>query len=162
MQSLLLALAHFLSTAFRRRLSLQLEVVALRHQLAVYERSRPRRFRIEPGDRVLWSLLARLWPAWRQALRFVQTRTVLEWQRCRFRDHWRRKSQRGGPGRPRIDPELRELIRRISRANPSWGSPRIVGELAKLGIAVAKSTVEKHRIRPAGTPSPLTSLSCRP
>ena len=142
MQSLLLALAHLLSTAFRRRLSLQLEIIALRHQLAVCARSRPRRFRIEPGDRVLWSWLARLWPAWRQGLRFVQTRTVLEWQRRRFRDHWRRKSQRGGPGRPRIDTELRELIRRISRANPTWGSPRIVGELANHGIDVAKSTVE--------------------
>ena len=62
MQSLLLALAHFLSAAFRRRLALQIEVVVLQHQLSVFERSRPRRFRIEPGDRVLWSWLARLWP----------------------------------------------------------------------------------------------------
>jgi len=54
------ALGHFLTAAFRGRLFLQLEIVALRHQLSVYERSRPRRFRIEPGDRVLWSWLARL------------------------------------------------------------------------------------------------------
>jgi transposase InsO family protein len=147
------ALRHFLAAAFRGRLSLQLEIVALRHRLAVYERSRPRRFRIEPGDRVLWSWLARLWPEWRDRVRLVQPRTVLEWQKRRFRDHWRRKSE-GRPGRPAIDPEIRALIRQISGANPSWGSPRIVGELAKVGIVVAKSTVEKYRIRVSGSPSP--------
>jgi hypothetical protein len=78
---------HFLVAAFRRRLFLQLEVVALRHQLAVHERSRSSRFPIEPGDRVLWSGLARLWPGWRNGLRFVRPRTVLEWQKRRFRDH---------------------------------------------------------------------------
>ncbi len=112
------ALGHFLAVGFRRRLSLQLEIVALRHQLSVYERSRPRRFRLKPGDRVLWSWLARLWPQWRDAVRFVRPRTVLEWQKRRFRDHWRRKSERP-PGRPAIDPEIRALIRKTSRANPS-------------------------------------------
>ena len=67
---------------------------------------------------------------------------------------WRIDSQGGRPGRPRIDPELRELIRRISRANSACGSPRIVGELAKLEIVVAKSTVEKYRFRASGSPSP--------
>jgi len=147
------ALGHFLTTAFRRRVSLQLEVAALRHQLTVYERSRPRRFRIEPGDRVRWSWLARLWPGWRHGVRFVQPRTVLEWQKRRFRDHWSRKSQ-GRPGRPAVDPDIRALIRQISRANPRWGSPRIVGELAKIGIVVAKFTVEKYRVRASGSPSP--------
>ena len=66
----------------------------------------------------------------------VRLRTVLEWQKRRLRDHWRRKSE-GRPGRPAVDPEIRALIRQISRANPSWGSPRIVGELAKVGIVVA-------------------------
>jgi len=79
---------------------------------------------------------------------------VLEWQKRRFREHWRRKSGRGGPGRPVIDAEVRELIRTISRANHTWGSPRIVGELGKLGIVVAKSSVEKYRVRPLGSPSP--------
>ena len=54
MRSLWLALVHLLSTAFRQRLALQLKTVALRHQLSVYERNRPRRFRVEPADRVLW------------------------------------------------------------------------------------------------------------
>ena len=87
-------------------------------------------------------------------MHFVRSRTVLEWQKRRFREHWRRKSERGRPGRPCIDRDIRELIRRISRTNPTWGSPRIVGELNKLGIVVAKSTVEKYRIRVTGFPSP--------
>lgn len=80
---------------------------------------------------------------------FVQPRTVIAWQQKRFRDHWRRMSQ---PGRSVIAPEVRELIRDMWRSNPTWGSPRIVGELRTLGLNVAKSTVEKYR--PIGyTPS---------
>ena len=154
MRSLWFALAHLLSTALRRRVSLQLEIVALRHQLAVYERSRPRQFIVKPGDRVLWAWISQLWPGWRQGLHFVRPRAVLEWQERRFRDYWRGKSHGGRPGRPCIDQDVRELIRRISNANPTWGSPRIVGELDRLGIAVAKSTVEKYRIRTTGSPSP--------
>ena len=66
-------------------------------------------------------------------------------------------SQSGTPGRPAITKELREPIRRLSRANPTWGSPRIAGELAKLGIDVAKSTVERYRVRPTAPPSPTWS-----
>jgi len=147
------ALLSVICTGFRSRLSLQLEVVALRHQLSVYQRS-SNRPRIQPGDRALWTWLARHWSGWRDVLIFVQPATVLAWQRRRFCKHWARISQHGSPGRPAIRVEVRELIRKISRANPGWGSPRIVGELAKLGIEVAKSTVEKYRIRPNTSPSP--------
>jgi transposase InsO family protein len=153
MRTILLLLVRWLLTCLRPRLSLQLEVLALRHQLSVYQRT-CRRPRIAPADRILWSYLARIWAGWREHLRFVKPDTVLAWQRTRFRDHWRRLSQAGRPGRPPIAKELRELIRRLSRANPTRGSPRIVGELAKLGIDVAKSTVERYRVRPAGPPSP--------
>ena len=85
---------------------------------------------------------------------FVQPATVLAWQRRRFRDHWARLSRRNLPGRPAVSQELRTLIRDISAANPRWGSPRILGELRKLGIAVAKSTIEKYRVRPRRPPSP--------
>ena len=73
----------------RARQSLQLEVLALRHQLAVHQRSvaRPRTQR---GDRILWSLLSRHWNGWREALIFVRPETVMRWRRRRFRDHWRR------------------------------------------------------------------------
>ena len=147
------ALLAVISTVARSRFSLQLEVVALRHQLSVYRRS-VKRPRIRPGDRILWSWLSRLWPGWREVLAFVQPGTVLSWQRRRFREHWARISRHGPPGRPTVSKEIQDLIRRISRANPDWGSPRIVGELGKLGITVAKSTVEKYRIRPSKPPSP--------
>ncbi len=153
MRTLLLFLVRWLQTTLRPRVALQLEVVALRHQLAVYQRScwRPR---ISPADRLLWSYLARVWAGWREHVFFVKPDTIIAWQRKRFRDHWRRLSQGGTPGRAAITKELRELIRRMSRANPTWGSPRIVGELAKLGIDVAKSTVERYRVRPTAPPSP--------
>ncbi len=133
-----------LSSNFRSRLSLQLEVAALRHQLSVY-RSKGQRPRIAPPDRLLWSILAKLWSQWRGALFFVQPRTVTLWQQKRFRDYWRVLSQHSPLGRPRISPELRNLIKRMWSSNPTWGSPRIVGELRTLGIHVAKSTVEKYK-----------------
>jgi putative transposase len=133
-----------ISTWFRSRLSMQMEFIALRHQVSVYQQSisRPK---LRPSDRLLWAWLSRLWPGWQQALAFVQPRTVIAWQRKRFRDYWRRLSQRGKLGRPAISRDVRELIQDMWRSNPTWGSPRIVGELHKLGINVAKSTVEKYR-----------------
>ncbi len=154
MRTLLLLLVRWLLTTFRPRVSLQLEVLALRHQLTVYQRT-CRRPRISPADRLLWSYLTRVWAGWREHVFFVKPDTIIAWQRKRFRDHWRRLSQGGTPGRPAITKELRELIRRMSRANPTWGSPRIVGELAKLGIDVAKSTVERYRVHPTAPPSPI-------
>jgi len=135
------------------RMSLQVEIAALRHQLTVYKRS-VRRPRVRPSDRILWAWLARYWDRWREALVFVQPATVLAWQRKRFRAHWTRLSRPGRPGRPTISQEVRDLIREISAANPRWGSPRILGELRKLGIPVAKSTVEKYRVRPRRPASP--------
>ena len=80
--------------------------------------------------------------------------TVIAWQRQRFRKHWPRLSRTGRPGRPEVSKEIRELIREISTANLLWGSPRILGDLLKLGIAVAKSAVEKYRVRLRRAPSP--------
>jgi len=140
------------STLIRSRLSLQLEIMALRHQLAVYQRT-TKRPQIGPGDRILWSWLSRFWSNWRDALVFVQTETVIAWQRKRFRDHWAKLSKQGRPGRPTLSNEIKVLIRKMSKANPSWGSPRIVGELGKLGISVSKSTVEKYRVQSRKPPS---------
>ena len=141
-----------ISTWFRSRLTMQMELIALRHQVAVYKQSisRPK---LQPSDRWLWMWLSRLWPGWQNALEFVQPRTVLAWQKKRFRDYWRRLSQSGKPGRPPISKEVRDLIRDMWCSNPTWGSPRIVGELRKLGITVAKSTVEKYRPRVRKPPS---------
>jgi putative transposase len=153
MPPIISALLAFVATLFRSRESLRLENLALRHQLAVYQQMihRPR---LRPSDRVFWVWLSLLWPGWQHALAFVLPRTVITWQQQRFRDHWRRLSRGRQPGRPTIAKEFRELIREMSQANPTWGSPRIVGELRKLGIDIAKSTVEKYRVRPCKPSSP--------
>ncbi len=108
-------LIHFLlmfaATSVRTRLHLQLEIAALQHQLSLYKR-REQRPRITAANRILWCLLAKLWSCWRAALHFVQPRTTLVWQSRRFRDYWRRLS-RPNPGRPRISPKLRSLIRHM-------------------------------------------------
>jgi putative transposase len=147
------ALLAFMAALFQSRASLHLEHLALRHQLAVYQRSVPRP-RLRMTDRLFWVWLSRLWSGWQSALAFVQPRTVIAWQRQRFCDHWRQLSEQGTPGRPTIAQEVRELIRTMWQANPTWGAPRIVGELQQLGIEVAKSTVEKYRVRPQTPPSP--------
>jgi putative transposase len=147
------ALLAFVVALFRSHRSMPRDILAPRHQLAVYQRSVPRP-RIWPMDRLLWSWLARCWSGWQDALAFVQPRAVLASQQRRFHGHWRCLSQNGKPGRPALATEVRELIRNISRANPAWGFPRIVGELRKLGIEVAPSTVEKYRMRPRKPPSP--------
>ena len=147
------ALLAFVVSLFQSRWTLHVRILALQHQVAVYKQTvaRPR---LHPSNRVFWAWLSRFWSRWQEVLAFVQPRTVIAWQRKRFRDHWRRLSQQGKPGRLAIPQEVRALIRDMWRANPTWGSPRIVGELRKLGINVAKSTVEKYRVRPPKPPSP--------
>jgi transposase InsO family protein len=147
MMPVLSASLAFVASLFRSRLSLQLEVMALRHQLGVYQRG-GKRPKLTPADRVFWSWLAQCWVDWRRALVLVKPETVVAWQRKRFRDHWARLSRRRRPGRPRVALEVQNLIRQMSLANRLWGSERIVGELQKIGINVAKSTVEKYMVRP--------------
>ena len=144
MRPVIAALCAFMASFFQSRWAVQLKILALQHQLAVYKQtvSRPK---LRPSDRFLWAWLSRLWPGWHQALAFVQPRTVLMWQKKRFRDDRRGLRQQSQPGRPAIAQEGRALIRDMWRSNPTWGSPRIVGEIRKLGINVAKSTVEKYR-----------------
>jgi putative transposase len=144
----------------RSRAGLQIEILALRHQLIVYERTAPRP-RLHPTDRLFWSILSRRFVDWREALVIVKPETVLRWRRRRFREHWARLSRSGRrAGRPRVPQDLRGLIRRMRQANPTWGSPRICGELAKLGLDVARSTVDKYlpRTRPPVSPTWKTFL----
>jgi hypothetical protein len=102
----------------------------------------------------LWSFLAKVWSDWKQALIFVKPETVIRWQRKRFREHWKRLSRSGEPGRPSVPNEVKELILTMSSMNPTWGSPRIVGELAKVATVIAKSTIEKCMVRARKPPSP--------
>ncbi len=102
---------------------------------------------------MLWAWLARCWPGWRRTLVLVQPETVLHWHRRGFRRYWRRKSRAKQPGRPGISAEIRELILEMDRANPTWGAPRIHGELLKLGITIAQPTVSKYLPRQRKPPS---------
>ena len=132
--------------------ALVLENLALRHQLAVLQRTAPRP-RLRPSDRVFWVLLARLWHGWAEVVAIVQPETVIRWQRTGFRLFWARKSRRYGPGRPAVALEVRALIRRMSQANALWGAPRIHGELQKLGLEISQATVSKYVVRVRKPPS---------
>ena len=99
------------------RLHLAAENLALRQQVAVYQQS-VKRPKLRPRDRFFWVLLSRLWSNWRSALAMVQPQTVIKWHRQGFKLYWRWKSRTRKPGRPPIERELRELIRRMSRENP--------------------------------------------
>ena len=82
----------------------------------------------------------------------MKPETILRWHRSGFKAFWRWKS-RNRAGRPKVDRELRDLIRRMSRENPLWGAPRIHGELLMLGFEVAQSTVSKYMVRGRRPPS---------
>lgn len=130
--------------ALSMRRDLLLEILALRHQLAVRARSNRR---LRPSDRLLWLILRRVWPRWRDALVLVQPATVDRWHRARVVRRWWRRSRR--PGRPRIDSPCRDLIGRLADENRLWGAPRIHGELLKLGVVVSERTVSRYlRERP--------------
>jgi transposase InsO family protein len=131
------------------RAALIAENLALRQQLAVVSRT-AKRPRLRQRDRIFWVWLSRLWKGWRSALVVVQPDTVVRWHRQGFRLYWRWKSK--NRGRPKIDPVIRSLIRRMSRENPLWGAPRIQAELALLGHDVAESTVAKYMVRHRPTP----------
>jgi transposase InsO family protein len=146
------ALFTFLAGLFRSRTALQIEILALRHQLNLLQRS-VKRPRLSATDRWLWAWLSRRWPEWRRALVIVKADTVIGWQRKGFRLFWTWKSRHGQCGRPAVTKEIRRLIRRMSRENPLWGAPKIHGELMKLGIEISESTVSKYLVRHRGSPS---------
>jgi transposase InsO family protein len=144
--------AYLLLGLFKSPVRLQAENTALRHQLNVLCRSAPKKLRLTAADRLLFVWLLRTFPSIRDAIQIIQPETILRWHRRGFRFYWRWKSRSLG-GRPRIPAELRQLIREMSLANPLWGAPRIHGELLKLGIDVAQSTVAKYMARRGRGPS---------
>jgi hypothetical protein len=145
-------LLHVSPGSFRSRATLQLEILALRHQLGVLNRS-VKRPKLTTVDRLLWVWLCRVWPEWRSALVIVKPETVIAWHRQAFRLCWTWKSRHGQPGRPALSRDVRALIRRRSRENPLWGAPRIHGELLKLGIDVGETSVSTYMGRRPGPPS---------
>jgi len=126
MMSVLRSLVQSLPWTVRSRAALHLEVLALRHQLQVLQRTRPRRVRLATADRWLWVGLFHMWNGWRTALVIVKPETVIAWHRRGFRLLWTWKSRRR-TGRPTVPLAVRALIRTMSEANPLWGAPRIHG-----------------------------------
>jgi putative transposase len=153
MRVFLTTLLAILPSILRSRAALELENLALRHQIGVLQRSAAKRPKLTSGDRLFWICLSHLWRDWRSALAIVKPETVLAWHRAGFRLFWTWKVRHGQPGRPIISREVRDLIRKMCRENPGWGAPRIHGELLKLGIDIAESSVSKYMLRCHTPPS---------
>jgi len=142
----LILLLHVLVSPFKTQARLEAEIVLLRHQLSVLRQRVPSKPRLTMADRLLFVWLYRLFPSVLNAVTIVQPETIIRWHRTGFRLYWRWKSRSRG-GRPKVPVEIRRLIREMSLANRLWGAPRIHGELLKLGIEVAQSTVAKYMAR---------------
>ena len=132
-----------LSGLCRKRHHLLLENLLLRHQLQVALRSRPRT-RLKTSDRLLWLAARSIYPGWRRHLFLVRPETILRWHRRGWRLYWRWRS-RLQLGRPRLSPEIRELMATMASENSLWGTERIRGELLKLGIVVNSRPIRRYR-----------------
>ncbi len=141
-----------LASPFKSKSRLEAENAVLRHQLMVLRRRLRGPVRLTNHDRWFFIQLYRWFPALLQVLTIIRSETLLRWHRAGFRCYWRWKSRPRG-GRPRIDTELRVLIRRMSVENPLWGAPRIHGELLKLGFEVSQSSVAKYMVKRQRPPS---------
>src|SRR2546422_2820750 len=141
-----------LVSPFKPKSRLEAENAALRHQLIVLQRMVRGRVQLTNGDRLFLVQLYRWFPSVLQAITIIRPETLVRWHRSGFRRYWRWKSRSLG-GRPKITPDLRALIRRMSADNPLWGAPRIHGELLKLGLEVSQSSVAKYMVKRSGPPS---------
>ena len=128
--------------SFRSRGDIAIEVLALRQQVAVLKRRRPRPT-LNSLDRPFWTTLRRFWSRWTDVLVIVRPETVIGWHRAGFRLYWRWRC-RPRSGRPKITAEIRLLIRRLAEENAGWGAPKIHGELLKLGFVVSERTVARY------------------
>src|SRR6266478_2782810 len=131
---------------FKSKNRLAAENAALRHQLIVLQRRVRGRVQLTNGDRLFLVMLYRWFPSVLKAITIIRPETLVRWHRAGFCRYWRWKSRSLG-GRPKIDAELRALIRRMSAENSLWGAPRIHGELLKLGFEVGQSSVGKYMAR---------------
>ena len=143
-----------LVTMFRRgEANRDVELVVLRHQVRILERQLHSRVKYRPAGRALLAALSRLLPRDRWRAFLVTPATLLRWHREAGRRKWRAWRRQRGPGRPTMSAELVELIVRLGRENRSWGCVRVQGELRKLGIRVAATSVRRvlrrHGLGPA-------------
>jgi putative transposase len=139
---------------FRVRRSLLLENLALRQQLAVLKRRR-RRPCLSPFDKLFWVVVRRFWSGWEQALIVVTPETVIRCYRAGFRSYWKLISRvRMRVGRKLTPKEVRELVFRMVVENPTWGAPRIHGELLMLGFDLCERTISRWMKRAPRLPLP--------
>jgi putative transposase len=152
MLQFILALLAAVRVFFRSRNDTALEILALRQQLILLKRKRPRP-RLNRLDRLFWMTLHCIWSRWAEVLVAVKPETVVRWHREGFRLFWKGQS-RAGAGRPKTTAEIRGLIRHLAEENPTWGAPRIHGELQKLGFVVSERTVARYlqRVQRRGDP----------
>src|SRR5271163_1190486 len=141
-----------LALLFRSRVSLEAEILILRHQLNIQRRQQPKRLAFSAMDRLIFVGLYRLAPNTIEALTIMKPATVIRWHRAGFRLYWRWKS-RHCCGRPTVPLEIRRLIREMGIANPLWGAPRIHGELLKLGIDIGQTSVARYMAHRRAPPS---------
>jgi putative transposase len=138
----------------RSRRDLILENLALRQQLAVLRQRHPQP-RFAAPDKLFWVMLRRLWPEWRRVLILVKPETVIRWHRTGFKLYWTWLSRhRTRVGRKCVNRELRELIFRMVAENPTWGAPRIHGELKMLGFDLSERTVLRWMRKAPRNPEP--------
>ncbi|HEY8236841.1 MAG TPA: helix-turn-helix domain-containing protein [Gaiellaceae bacterium] len=149
------ALLRLLASGCRSELAKDVELLVLRHQLAVLGRQE-RRPRLRPADRALLAALARLLPPRRRHGLVLRPQTLLRWHRELVRRKWSQPQR--GPDRPPTDGRVRELVLRFARENPCWGYPRIAGELRKLGLRVSPSTVRRILLGNGVAPAPRRSV----
>jgi putative transposase len=135
----------------RSERSKELEILLLRHELAILRRH-PRRVPVRPVDRALLAALARALPRSAWASLSVSPATLLRWHSQMVRRRWTYPHRR--PGRPPLDRRLETLVVRLARENPRWGYRRIVGELRGLSISVSATSVRTILIRHGLPPAP--------
>ena len=135
-------LLNLCALTLQSRLSLLAEIAMLRQQLAILQRQ-TKRPKLRWSDRLFWVGMRRWVTGWREALLIVNPETVCRWHRAGYRRLWRYPSSKRTDRKP-VSAEVRELIRQMANDNPTWGSPRIAKELAKLGFSVAPSSVAKY------------------
>jgi transposase InsO family protein len=141
-----------LVSAFKSKIRLEAENATLRHQLVVLRRKVKGRAHLTNNDRWFLVQMYRWFPLILEVVTIVRPETLVHWHRVGFRRFWDWKSNSRG-GRPRIEIELRALIRQMSTENQLWGAPRIHGELLKLGFEIAQSSVAKYMVKRRSPPS---------